>query len=194
MLEIYGFDRYLAEIGAQPVHRDETGVLWRIEMPGDEAVVMVEVVNSTPEPDGTSRTYHLRVPPGTRTAREGVAWGFGLTEGDYEPVQPDLSRDPLQDPAGEDVVEAERFEVDVADVAVAHRDRAGPGAQRGAERAVVEVAEHLGDEMAAADRAVAVDGDHAVARAAGQARLACGCRLWPNSGSMPVHSAASASV
>ncbi|MFI6516116.1 DUF6745 domain-containing protein [Spirillospora sp. NPDC050679] len=85
MLEIFGYDRYLAEVGAQPVHRDETGVLWRIDLAGDEPVVMVEVVNSTPEPDGTYRTYHLRVPPGTRTAREGVAWTFGVGEADYRP-------------------------------------------------------------------------------------------------------------
>jgi hypothetical protein len=87
MLEHYGYDRYLAESGAIPVHRDETGVLWRVELVGDEAVVMVEVVNSTPEPDGTSRTYWLRVPPTTRTAREGVAWTFGLGAEVYEPSQ-----------------------------------------------------------------------------------------------------------
>lgn len=70
MLEHYGYDRYLAESGAVPLHRDETGVLWSIPMPGDENVVMVEVVNSTPEPDGTSRTYWLRVPrPRPRPAR-----------------------------------------------------------------------------------------------------------------------------
>ncbi|TDC20113.1 hypothetical protein E1265_22815 [Streptomyces sp. 8K308] len=87
MLEHYGYDRYLAESGAKPVHRDETGVLWRIALSGDEDVVMVEVVNSTPEPDGTSRTYWLRVPPGTRTAREGVAWTFGLGADDYVPLR-----------------------------------------------------------------------------------------------------------
>lgn len=87
MLENFGYDRYLAETGARPVHRDETGVLWRIALPGDEPVAMVEVLNSTPEPDGTRRTYHLRVPPGTRTAREGVAWTFGLSGDDYEPVR-----------------------------------------------------------------------------------------------------------
>ncbi|MFD4997645.1 DUF6745 domain-containing protein [Streptomyces buecherae] len=85
MLGHYGYDRYLSESGAQPVHRDETGVLWRIELEGDEPVVMVEVVNSTPEPDGSSRTYWLRVPPRTRTAREGVAWTFGLSAEAYEP-------------------------------------------------------------------------------------------------------------
>ncbi|MGW1669775.1 DUF6745 domain-containing protein [Streptomyces sp. NPDC002324] len=87
MLEFYGYDRYLEESGAKPVHRDETGVLWRIALPGDEDVVMVEVVNSTPEPDGTSRTYWLRVPPATTTARAGVAWTFGLSAEAYEPLR-----------------------------------------------------------------------------------------------------------
>ncbi|HEX2314697.1 MAG TPA: hypothetical protein VHJ17_13230 [Thermomonospora sp.] len=85
MLEYYGYDRYLADVGAKPLHRDETGVLWRIDLPDDEPVVMVEVVNSTPEPDGSYRTYYLRVPPATRTAREGVAWTFGLSEEEYQP-------------------------------------------------------------------------------------------------------------
>lgn len=85
MLEHYGYDRYLAESDAKPVHRDETGILWRIDLQRDEPVVMVEVVNSTAEPDGTHRTYWLRVPPGTRTAREGVAWTFGLDESAYTP-------------------------------------------------------------------------------------------------------------
>ncbi|MFE0738012.1 DUF6745 domain-containing protein [Streptomyces sp. NPDC058855] len=86
MLEHYGYDRYLAVSGARPVHRDETGVLWRIDLPDDEDVAMVEVVNSTPEPDGSHRTYWLRVPPATRTAREGVAWTFGLHADVYAPL------------------------------------------------------------------------------------------------------------
>ncbi|MER8267126.1 DUF6745 domain-containing protein [Streptomyces griseus] len=87
MLEYYGYDRYLTESGAEPVHRDETGILWRIALAGDEDVVMVEVVNSTPEPDGTYRTYWLRVPPATRTAKDGVAWTFGLDGAAYAPVR-----------------------------------------------------------------------------------------------------------
>jgi len=87
MLEYYGFDRYLNDTGATPVSRDETGVLWRIDMPGDEPVAMVEVQNATQEPDGTSRTYWLRVPPFLQTAREGVAWTFGLTAEEYLPVK-----------------------------------------------------------------------------------------------------------
>jgi hypothetical protein len=45
------------------------------------------VVNGSPEPDGTFRTYFLRVPPTVRTAREGVAWTFELTEHDYLPLE-----------------------------------------------------------------------------------------------------------
>ncbi|WP_329083398.1 DUF6745 domain-containing protein [Streptosporangium sp. NBC_01469] len=85
MLEHYGFDRYLKESGAEVVQRDDTGVLWQARFPDDESLVMVEVVNSTPEPDGTSRTYFLRVPPYVTTARQGVAWTFGLSAEQYEP-------------------------------------------------------------------------------------------------------------
>lgn len=87
MLEHYGYDRYLAESDAKPISKDEAGILWRIALDDDEDVVMVEVVNSTPEPDGTSRTYWLRVPPNTRTAKEGVAWTFGLDAQAYEPLR-----------------------------------------------------------------------------------------------------------
>ncbi|MEV5652043.1 DUF6745 domain-containing protein [Nocardia sp. NPDC052254] len=87
LLEHYGYDRYLAESGAEPIDRDESGILWRITLPDDEDVVMVEVVNSTPEPDGTHRTYWLRVPPTIRTATAGVAWTFGLDAAEYRPLR-----------------------------------------------------------------------------------------------------------
>ena len=47
---------------------------------------MVEVRNSTPEPDGSCKTYFLRVPPATRTARAAVAWTFGLGAVEYRPA------------------------------------------------------------------------------------------------------------
>jgi hypothetical protein len=87
LLEHYGFDRYLREVGAARLHRDAAGTLWRAEVPGDEPLVMVEVVNATREPDGTRRVYLLRVPPETRTAQEGVAWTFGLSEEQYQPLR-----------------------------------------------------------------------------------------------------------
>jgi hypothetical protein len=47
---------------------------------------MLEVVNSTPEPDGSFKRYWLRVPPQMQTAREASAWTFGLTSKEYEPL------------------------------------------------------------------------------------------------------------
>jgi hypothetical protein len=86
MLEYFTVGRFIAESGAKPVHEDETGKLWRVEFPDDEPVVMVEVVNSTPEPDGSYHVFFLRVPPDTATAKAGVAWTFGLTEAGYRPL------------------------------------------------------------------------------------------------------------
>lgn len=87
MIEYYTPERFLQDSGAQPVQQDEAGKLWRMELPQDEPIVMVEVVNSSPEPDGTFNIYFLRVPPTTQTAKAGVAWTFGLTEEEYQPLQ-----------------------------------------------------------------------------------------------------------
>jgi hypothetical protein len=46
----------------------------------------VEVTDGTPGPDAAFRRYILRVPPDVRTAREGVAWTFGVDSGDYRPL------------------------------------------------------------------------------------------------------------
>ncbi|MET7418396.1 DUF6745 domain-containing protein [Dactylosporangium sp. NPDC005555] len=86
MLEHFGYERYLREAGARRLGSDACGVLWQLRFNDDEPLTMVEVINSTPEPDGTSRVYWLRVPPTTRTPREGVAWTFGLTEEEYHPL------------------------------------------------------------------------------------------------------------
>src|SRR5512139_3807897 len=67
-------------------------------------------------------------------------------------ARPDRTmRHPFQDSPGEGVVEAERFEMDIADMAVAGGERAAARAERGPERPVVEVAEDLGNEVAAPD-------------------------------------------
>lgn len=87
LTERYGLDRYLRDAGATRVGADETGVLWRLPVDGDEPLVMVEVINSSPEPDGSRRRYWLRVPPTTRSAREAVAWTFGLAAEEYRPVR-----------------------------------------------------------------------------------------------------------
>ncbi|MDQ3573648.1 MAG: hypothetical protein M3404_01805, partial [Actinomycetota bacterium] len=86
MLDRFGADRYLRESGAEKVHSDDWGTLWRARVPDDEDLVMVEVVNSTPEPDGSSKDYWLRVPPSCNSARQAVAWTFGESADTYAPA------------------------------------------------------------------------------------------------------------
>jgi hypothetical protein len=110
MVEIVGEERYLREGGARLLHEDvdDLGLprrLWRKEVSGDgeEPVVMVEVTNSTPEPDGTRRTYFLPVhgelrplfddgrggmrlgEPQEMTCRNAVASTFGMRGEEYAP-------------------------------------------------------------------------------------------------------------
>lgn len=88
MIERYGFDRFLSEGNATLAQQDEYGELFYI--PGrrgrdESALQFVRVKNSTADPDGSFKHYILRVPPQIRTAREGVAWTFGMTAEEYRP-------------------------------------------------------------------------------------------------------------
>lgn len=85
MVDRYGAERYLTQAGAHLLDEDtEWGKLWRLDQRDDEPLVMVQVVNSTPEPDRSFKTYFLRVPPTMRTAHEAVAWTFDFQAGDYQ--------------------------------------------------------------------------------------------------------------
>lgn len=86
MLEIYGTSRYILDSGAFEVRRDKYGILYWMAMKNDEPLLMVRVTNSTAEPDGTFKEYWLRVPPGIRSAKEGVAWTFHIDPEDYDPI------------------------------------------------------------------------------------------------------------
>lgn len=84
-LDRFGWARYLEESGCKETQRDKCGILFRKEIPNDEALVMVKLKNSSPEPDGSFKDYFLRVPPEIQTAKAGVAWSFGFSENDYAP-------------------------------------------------------------------------------------------------------------
>jgi hypothetical protein len=84
MIDILTPERFIAGGGAYRVAQDETGVLWRQRWRW-EAWAAVEVVNGTPEPDGTCKRYFLQVPANMRSAREAVAWTYGLPEQRYKP-------------------------------------------------------------------------------------------------------------
>ena len=85
MLERFGAGRYLDETGATIIHRDSYGTLYSKEMHNLEPLIMVKVLNRTPEADGTYKEYFLRVPPEIITAKEAVAWTFGLQSDEYHP-------------------------------------------------------------------------------------------------------------
>ncbi len=79
MIDRFGPKRYLEESGAQVVQELpenhhliglRTARLLRKEVPGDETIVMVDLLNSTPEPDRSVKRYLLRVDP---NAYEGLA-------------------------------------------------------------------------------------------------------------------------
>jgi len=85
MIDMYGLERFILDSGAVAVQSDSCGILYRKELLGEEPVVVVRVINSTPEPDGSFREYFLRVPPTTTTAHAAVAWTFGLNSVEYTP-------------------------------------------------------------------------------------------------------------
>ena len=86
MIDRVGPERFVLESGARPIHQDDVGSLYRIDVPEDEPVVLVHVTNSTPEQDGSVRKFFLRVPPQMSRAREAVAWTFAMKEKEYDPA------------------------------------------------------------------------------------------------------------
>ena len=81
--------KFIVDAGAEVRHRDDWGTLYHLVLPGedDEDIVMVKVVNSTANPDGSHKDYWLRVPPTIQTAKAAVAWTFDLDAEQYNPVQ-----------------------------------------------------------------------------------------------------------
>jgi hypothetical protein len=78
MIEIMTPERYIALGGAKKVAQDEVGVLWRKLWLNYDIWTAVEVINGTPEPDGTHKHYFLQVPANIQTPREAVAWTYGM--------------------------------------------------------------------------------------------------------------------
>jgi hypothetical protein len=83
MIEIMTPERYVAQGGAERIAQDETGILWRKTWLAADAWAAVEVINATPEPDGTRKHFFLQVPAHIRTAREAVAWSYGVSANVY---------------------------------------------------------------------------------------------------------------
>lgn len=85
MIEKYGESKFLLDSGAKIFHEDEYGTLYKKDVDDRFTLAMVKVTNSTENPDGTKTTYFLRVPDDVETAKEAVAWTFGLHTDEYNP-------------------------------------------------------------------------------------------------------------
>jgi hypothetical protein len=91
LIEIMTPERLIATGAASRVSHDETGTLWRMTWYYRgvrlDAWSAVEVVDATLEPDGSRKRYFLSVPVNMRSAREAVAWTYGLTAKQYEALE-----------------------------------------------------------------------------------------------------------
>ena len=57
MTEFYGISKYLNDSGAVSLDCSEWGILWKKPVKNDEPILMVEVLNSTPEPKPTKEDH-----------------------------------------------------------------------------------------------------------------------------------------
>jgi hypothetical protein len=80
-----GMDRFMAAARLRAVQRDDSGDLFLVG-PRQDPLAFVRVIDASPGPGGTERLHWLSVPPHVATAREAVAWTFGLTEQEYAPA------------------------------------------------------------------------------------------------------------
>ncbi|MGW3291069.1 DUF6745 domain-containing protein [Streptomyces sp. NPDC001002] len=86
MAERMGHEWLLENAGAQKIATDEYGTLWRVTDWWNDDIVLVDLVNSTAEPDGSFKRYVLRVPPDQTVPRDAIGWTFGLPPGAYGPA------------------------------------------------------------------------------------------------------------
>lgn len=87
LIEDMGTELFIQEAGLRPFHKDETGLLYRLESSSKNSwerdVTHLCWVHVTCP--STANQYLLAVPPTTRTAREGVAWTFQKLPEEYSP-------------------------------------------------------------------------------------------------------------
>lgn len=91
LIDIMTPERFIAGNPQLSSTRDETGKLWRATWRYRGVVIdtwaAVEVVDGTPGPDGARKHYVLPVPATMRTAREAVAWSYGMAAERYAELE-----------------------------------------------------------------------------------------------------------
>jgi hypothetical protein len=80
-----GEARLIAVAGIEPRQNDAFGDLYLIG-PEQNPLAYVRVRDASPGVDGVHPEHWLSVPPHMATAREAVAWTFGMSERAYAPA------------------------------------------------------------------------------------------------------------
>jgi hypothetical protein len=83
LMQRFGYEKFLKEMDGIVIHREGENSLVRIDWHRDEQPMKLVRVKDA----STDRFYVLRVPPETKTCREGISWTFGLNESEYHPVK-----------------------------------------------------------------------------------------------------------
>jgi hypothetical protein len=81
-----GIGRCVGALRLRPVQRDACGALYMIGAREDPSA-FVAVEDRVLGPDGAPLEHWIGVPPHVATAREAVAWSFGMGEADYRPAR-----------------------------------------------------------------------------------------------------------
>jgi hypothetical protein len=84
-IERIGFERFFKALRAAPLDDTAAGKLFRAGH-GETATTVVRVEDAVHGPDGKPHVHWLPVPPHVQSAREGVAWTFGKTEREWDPL------------------------------------------------------------------------------------------------------------
>jgi len=89
IVERMGYEKFLSSTNAKLIAEDDLGKLWKIDMGQSiRPLMLVEVINSTAEPDGTFKKYFLSVNERTKTPKEGIAASFSFPTGKVDEYKP----------------------------------------------------------------------------------------------------------
>ena len=86
-LKIYGYDRIEEEGLFELLSEDAGYKMYRFKESGlTEPLFFLRCINSTPELNGTYKTYFLCVPSNMKSCKEAVAWTFRANKEEYKPT------------------------------------------------------------------------------------------------------------
>ena len=77
-IKIYGEENFMRDIKGEVIDKEKDNYLIRVKNKPEDFVFM------NLKDSSTDRRYMIRVPPDTKTVKEGLAWSFGLSPEEYK--------------------------------------------------------------------------------------------------------------